>query len=55
LQSKADEKGYFPINFSFASGVVFGATGQIDGEIKFGNANSTAPISFSGPGKLSQQ
>lgn len=55
LQSKADENGYFAVNFSFASGSVYGGQGQIEDEIKFGNAGATVPLSFSGPGKLTQQ
>lgn len=55
LQSKADENGYFPINFTFASGSVYGGSGQIEDELKFGNAGATVPVTFSGPGKLTAQ
>jgi hypothetical protein len=55
IQGKADEKGFFPINFTFASGVVYGGTGQIVDELKFANSNTTMPVSFSGPGGLAQQ
>lgn len=55
LQSKANENGFFPINFSFSSGSVWGGTGQIVDELKFGNAGATMPLSFAGPGSLTQQ
>ncbi len=55
LQSKANEKGYFPVNFTFSSGAVYGGTGQIEDELKFGNAGATIPITFGGPGKLTAQ
>ncbi len=55
LQDKADELGYFPINISFASGAVYGGTGQVMDELKFGNAGATVPVTFGGPQKLTQQ
>jgi len=55
LQEKADENGYFPVNFTFASGSVYGGTGQIEDELKFGNAGATVPVTFAGPGKLTAQ
>lgn len=55
LQDKADEFGYFPINFTFASGAVYGGTGQIEDELKFGNAGATVAVTFGGPQKLTQQ
>lgn len=55
LQDKADENGYFPVNFTFASGSVYGGTGQIEDELKFGNAGATVPVTFGGPGKLTSQ
>jgi hypothetical protein len=55
LQLKADENGYFPVNFTFASGSVYGGTGQIEDELKFGNAGATVPVTFGGPGKLTAQ
>lgn len=55
LQNKADELGFFPINITFASGSVFGGTGQIVDELKFGNSGATVPVTLGGPGKLTQQ
>jgi len=55
LQLKANEKKFFPVNFSFSSGTVWGGLGQIVDELKFSNQNATMPISFSGPGSLTQQ
>ena len=55
LQDKADEKGYFPVNFTFSNGTVFGGTGQIEDELKFGNQGATVPVTIGGPGKLTQQ
>ena len=55
LQNKADQLGYFPINITFASGLVYGGTGQIVDELKFGNAGATVPVTLGGPQKLTQQ
>ena len=55
LQDKADQFGYFPINLTFASGSVYGGTGQLVDELKFGNAGATVPVTFGGPQKLTQQ
>lgn len=55
LQDKADQLGYFPVNITFANGAVFGGTGQIVDELKFGNAGATVPVTLGGPQKLTQQ
>lgn len=55
LQSKANQAGYFPITFTFASGSIYGGSGNISGDIKFSNQNATIPLSFSGPQTLTQQ
>ena len=55
LQNKADENGFFPLNVTHASGSVYGGTGQLIDELKFGNASSTVPVTFGGPQKLTQQ
>ncbi len=55
LQDKADQNGYFPINISFASGSVYGGTGQIVEDLVFGNSGATIPITLGGPQKLTAQ
>lgn len=55
LQDKADQNGYFDINISYASGSVYGGTGQLVDELKFGNAGATVPVTFGGPQKLTAQ
>ena len=55
LQDKADQNGFFPLNITFASGSVYGGTGQLVDELKFGNAATTVPVTFGGPQKLTQQ
>ena len=55
IQNKADELGFFPINITLASGSVYGGTGQLIDELKFGNAGATVPVTLGGPGKLTQQ
>lgn len=55
LQSKADENDYFPVNFTFASGTVYGGSGQLEDELKFSNTSSTVSVTFGGPQKLTQQ
>lgn len=55
LQELADQNGYFPINISYASGSVYGGTGQLLDELKFGNAGATVPVTLGGPQKLTAQ
>lgn len=55
LQELADRKGFFPIAITFASGVVYQATGTITGEVSFGSQNATASIAVGGPGRMGKQ
>lgn len=55
LQNKSDQAGYYPINITFASGVVYGGSGCIVDELKFSNSGSTVPVTLGGPLKLTQQ
>lgn len=55
LQEGADEKDDGTCTFTFANGSVWSGIGDIVGDIKFSNQNTTVPLNFSGPGKLTQQ
>jgi osmotically-inducible protein OsmY len=55
LQGIADRAAQVPINLTYASGVVYGGTGTITGEMTTSSANQTASVTLSGPGKLERQ
>ncbi len=55
LQSKANEKGYFPLTFTFVSNAVYQGVGTIEGDLQASSQSATAPLNFGGPGQLTQQ
>lgn len=55
LQGLADRGDFWPLAITYASGVTYGGTGQIVGEMQFSSQASTAQLSLSGPGKLTRQ
>lgn len=57
LQEVADRQfgEWVVIVFTFASGLSYQGQGNIVEEIQYGNGSATSPITFSGPGKLTQQ
>lgn len=55
LQEIADETKDEVIVITQANGVSYQGVGTIDGEIKKSTQNTTAPVTLSGPGKLTQQ
>ncbi len=55
LQGLADRSDFWPLAITYASGVTYGGTGQIIGEMQFSSQASTAQLSLSGPGKLTRQ
>jgi len=55
LQEIADDSVFETITITQANGVTYQGRGTITGEIKRATMNTTAPISLSGPGKLTQQ
>lgn len=55
LQGLADRSDYFAFAVTFVSGRVYQARGQIVDEIAMSTQSVTAPLTFSGPGKLVSQ
>lgn len=55
LQDLADSEEEVPITITYVSGITYGGTGGIEGDIKFTNQNTTAEISLAGGFKLEQQ
>lgn len=55
LQDKADSNDYFPLAFTFASGIVYQGVGQVSGDFAASSQSASAPIEFDGSGKLTQQ
>lgn len=54
LQDIADGKKFVSIEVTFCSGVTFRGQGTVSGELATSSMNATAPLTFSGPGKLEQ-
>ncbi len=52
LQALSDAPGEQPITITLASGQAYAGTGSVNGDVKQGTANTTAPITLSGTGKL---
>lgn len=55
LQGLADRKDLFPVGITFASGVTYGGTGQVSGEMQVSSQATTAALSLEGSGKLTRQ
>lgn len=55
LQDRADSKDFFALSITYASGVTYQGKATITGEMQVGSNNSTAAVSFGGPGKLTKQ
>lgn len=55
LQEAANEKDFFPIALTYASGITWQGTAQITGDFQASSQKATAPINFMGPGVLTQQ
>jgi hypothetical protein len=55
LQEIADGNDAVPITITYASGVIYQATGKVNGEIKMQAQNTTATIALGGGGKMEQQ
>lgn len=55
LQEIADGLEFVPITITMASGVTYGGTGTVTGEIQSSSQNATATITVSGQGTLTQQ
>lgn len=55
LQGIADGKEFVSMAITFASGVTYQADGIISDALEFSSQNSTADLTLSGPGEMSQQ
>lgn len=55
LQDLADQKDYWPLGITYASGSTYQGTAQIVGENPASSQSATAAISLMGPGKLTKQ
>lgn len=55
LQESADLNDFFPVAFTYASGITWQGRAQITGEIQASSQKATATVSFSGPGILTRQ
>lgn len=55
LQDRADSQDFFTLGITYASGLTYQGRAQITGEMQVSSMNSTAAVSFGGPGKLTKQ
>jgi len=55
LQDVADSNDYVTISITYASGAVYQGQGQITGDMQSSSATTTAPLTLSGPGRLTKQ
>lgn len=55
LQDLKDRLDFFPIDITYASGVVYSGLGQVTGEEQVSSMSTTAAVTLSGPGKLTRQ
>lgn len=54
LQSLANMREYFPISITYASGLTYGGSAIITGELTSSSQNATASVSLMGPGELTK-
>lgn len=55
LQDLSNATDYFPISITYASGVTYGGTAIITGELSASSQSATASVSLMGPGELAKQ
>ena len=55
LQSLSDQKDYYPVTITYASGVTYQGTGQVVGETQYSSQSSSASVSLAGEGNLVAQ
>lgn len=55
LQDLSNATDYFPISITYASGVTYGGTAIITGELATSSQSATAAVSLMGPGELAKQ
>ena len=55
LQARSNANSYFPLAFTYPSGIVYQGTGQIVGELQSSSQSATAAVGFGGPGELTSQ
>ena len=55
LQGLANEFDFFPIAITYASGITYQATAQLEGEFQASSQSATATVTLKGPGLLTKQ
>lgn len=55
LQELSNALDYFPISITYASGITYGGSAIITGELSASSQNATAAVSLMGPGELTKQ
>jgi hypothetical protein len=55
LQDIADSNDFVVISITYASGATYQGQGQITGDMQTSSATTTAPLTLSGPGRLTRQ
>jgi hypothetical protein len=55
LQDLSNATDYFPISITYPSGITYGGTAIITGELSMSSQNATASVSLMGPGELTKQ
>lgn len=55
LQGLSDRNDFFPIAITYASGVTYQGTAQIQGELQTSSQSATTAVTLAGPGKLTPQ
>jgi len=55
LQELADQKDFFSMAITYASGFTYQGTAQITGDMQAGSQSATTAVNLSGPGKLTKQ
>lgn len=55
LQALSNRNDFFPVGITYVSGLTYGGTGQITGELQSSSKATTAQVSLMGPGVLSKQ
>jgi hypothetical protein len=55
LQDLADQNDFFPIDITYASGVVYEGSGMISGDLQGSSQSTTGSVTLNGPQKLNKQ
>lgn len=55
LQEIADSEEFVPMTFTYVTGISYSGRGTVEGDLQASSAEATAPLTFTGPGKLEVQ